>query len=137
VCLPQRPSLGHDLGSDVPGLGPQASLTGNRELQRPAGMGRAGWGRQWPSGTSRPGWNGKAGPVPVRASERDSTSGQAIQEMLQTPDDRTIACKLAIVTAHTRSSRYACLNPKITKATLTARSAGMCALALTSCSRRP
>jgi hypothetical protein len=37
-------SLGHDLGSDVPGLGPQASLTGNRELQRPAGMGRAGWG---------------------------------------------------------------------------------------------
>jgi hypothetical protein len=43
--------------------------------------------------------------------------------MLQTPDDRTIASKLAIVTAHTRSSRYARLNPKITKATLTARSA--------------
>jgi hypothetical protein len=45
--------------------------------------------------------------------------------MLQTPDDRTIASKLAIVTAHTRSSRYACLNPKITKATLTARSADL------------
>jgi hypothetical protein len=43
--------------------------------------------------------------------------------MLQTPDDRTIASKLAVVTAHTRSSRYARLNPKITKATLTARSA--------------
>src|SRR5260370_34113351 len=83
-------------------------------------------GRQWPSGTWRPGWNGKAGPVPVQASERDSTSGQAIQEMLQTPDDRTIASKLAIVTAHTRSSvDNACLNPKITKATLTARSADL------------
>jgi hypothetical protein len=57
----------------------------------------------------------EAGPVPVQASERDSTSGQAIREMLQTPDDRTIASKLAIVTAHTRSSRYACLNPKVTK----------------------
>lgn len=87
---------------------------------------RPGIGRQGPSGTSRPGWNGKAGPVPVQASERDSTSSQAIQEMLQTPDDRTTASKLAIVTAHARSSRYACLNPEITEATLTAISAGVC-----------
>jgi hypothetical protein len=76
------------------------------------------------AGREREGW-ASSGP-----GERDSTSGQAIQEMLHTPDDRTTASKLAIVTANTRSSRYACLNPEITEATLTARSAGTCAATL-------
>jgi hypothetical protein len=30
----------------------------------------SGWGRQWSSGTSRPGWNREAGPVPAPAIQR-------------------------------------------------------------------
>jgi hypothetical protein len=37
---------------------------------------RGGWRRQWSSGTSRPGWNRKAGPVPAPAVKRKPTVGR-------------------------------------------------------------